>query len=61
MPTNYISTLKYDVFTPAYDFLIANFLREKTFKNGLLGEIQKTPSAVLDIGCGTATLSSMIK
>lgn len=59
---NHIPALKYNWMTQFYDNLISNFLREKTFKSKLIESIASAnPKHILDIGCGTATLSLMLE
>jgi ubiquinone/menaquinone biosynthesis C-methylase UbiE len=60
--SNYIPALKYNWLTQFYDTLINTFLREKTFKSKLIESIKPgNPKHILDIGCGTATLSLMME
>lgn len=60
--TTYIPALKYNWLTKFYDTLIAKFLREKEWKLCFINSFSiKTPHQILDIGCGTATLSLMLK
>ncbi|GAA0564077.1 class I SAM-dependent methyltransferase [Chitinophaga japonensis] len=60
--STYIPALKYNRLTKFYDFLIARFLREKEWKSYLISSFsQSKPLEILDIGCGTATLSLMLK
>lgn len=65
MATNdneYISALKFDLLTPFYDFLIRHTIRENTFKQKLVQEVGlKAGQKALDLGCGTATLSILLK
>lgn len=58
----YIPALRYEWFTPFYDPLMQLFMRESTFKRCLVEQarIQKG-SRLLDMGCGTATLTILIK
>ena len=58
----YIPALGYERFTPFYDQLMQLFMRESTFKRRLVEQagIERS-SRVLDIGCGTATLTILIK
>ncbi len=58
----YIPALSYDWLTPLYDPLIRWTMRESTFKRHLVGQAQiKRAHRVLDLGCGTATLTILIK
>ena len=60
--SNYIPALKYNWLTQFYDGLINTFLREKTFKSKLIESFKsRNPKHILDIGCGTATLSLMME
>ena len=58
----YIPALSYKWLTPFYDQLMELFIQESTFKRCLVEQagIEKN-SRVLDIGCGTATLTILIK
>lgn len=59
---NYIPALKYNWLTQFYDRLLSSFLREKTFKSKLINSFRLiNPKHILDIGCGTATLSLMME
>ncbi|NJD53530.1 MAG: methyltransferase domain-containing protein [Candidatus Methanoperedens sp.] len=65
MDTNYnkyIPALSYKWFTPFYDPIMQLLMRESTFKRSLIeqAKIEKGYN-VLDIGCGTATLTILIK
>lgn len=58
----YIPALKYHWLTNFYDWLICNFFPEKEFKSALLKQANILDGhAVLDFGCGTATLTIMAK
>ncbi|HKR64252.1 MAG TPA: class I SAM-dependent methyltransferase [Thermoanaerobaculia bacterium] len=58
----YIPALGYDALTRFYDPLIRWFLRETTFKSALIKQAQiQTRHRVLDVGCGTGTLTLMTK
>ncbi|MDL5504089.1 MAG: methyltransferase domain-containing protein, partial [Candidatus Methanoperedens sp.] len=58
----YIPALSHERFTPFYDPLMHLFMRESTFKHGLIEQANiKKGYHVLDIGCGTATLTILIK
>lgn len=58
----YIPALKYGWLTPLYDPLLRWVVRESTFKRHLVEEARiKKGQRILDIGCGTATLTIIIK
>ena len=58
----YIPALKYNWLTGLYDTIMEILLKEKTFKMGLVAGLKNPqPIRILDLGCGTATLSIMIK
>lgn len=58
----YIPALRYDWLTPFYDPLLQFMFREKTFKRQLIRQADLRPGQrVLDLGCGTATLTILIK
>ncbi len=60
--STYIPALKYNWLTQFYDGLLSTFLREKTFKSKLIESMKlRNPKHILDIGCGTATLSLMME
>lgn len=60
--STYIPALKYNWLTQFYDGLLSTFLREKTFKSKLIESVKPSnPKHILDIGCGTATLSLMMQ
>ena len=60
--SNYIPALKYNWLTQFYDRLINKFLRENLWKQLLISVIiNRKPEKVLDIGCGTATLTIMLQ
>ena len=61
-PDTYLPALSYDLLTPLYDSLIRLTMPERAFKRRLIeqariGEGQR----VLDLGCGTATLTLLAK
>ena len=58
----YIPALSYDWLTAFYDPVVRWTTREKTFKHRLLQQANIQPAhRVLDLGCGTATLTIAIK
>ncbi len=58
----YSHALRYKILTDFYDPVVAWTCREKTFKRALLEQAFQSPgSRVLDVGCGTATLTIMLK
>lgn len=58
----YIPALRFKFLTPLYDPLLRWGMREETFKNRLIKEARIAPDArVLDLGCGTGTLTILIK
>lgn len=60
--SNYISALRFNWLTSIYDPLIRWTIREEKFKRTLLEQTNILPGHnVLDLGCGTATLTLKIK
>lgn len=58
----YIPALRWNVLTPFYDLLLSKGMREERFKRALIRQAHIQPGqAVLDLGCGTATLTVMLK
>ena len=58
----YIPALDYDWATPLYDFLIRLTMPETAFKRQLIEQAQiNNTLRILDLGCGTATLTLQIK
>lgn len=59
---DYIAPLKYNWLTSFYDPLLRLTLREETFKRQLIRQANIAPGhRVLDLGCGTATLTLLLK
>ncbi|OQP60209.1 hypothetical protein A3860_34600 [Niastella vici] len=60
--STYIPALKYNRLTRLYDPVLEKLLRERAWKPYFINSFtNKKPQRVLDIGCGTATLSLMLK
>lgn len=58
----YIPALSFDFLTPIYDPVVALTTREKSFRPKLVDQIGlKGSERLLDIGCGTATLTIALK
>jgi len=58
----YISALSFRWLTPLYDPLLKWVMREETFKRKLIQRANIQPNmSVLDLGCGTGTLTLMLK
>lgn len=58
MTERYIPALAYGWLTPAYDAVVRYTTRERTFKAALLEQAGlRNGQCVLDLGCGTATLT----
>jgi len=58
----YIPALSFRWLTPLYDPLLKWIMREETFKRKLIQQANIQPGMkVLDLGCGTGTLSLMMK
>lgn len=59
---HYIPALAYRWLTPLYDPVVQWTTRERAFKTALLKQADLRPGArVLDLGCGTATLTLLAK
>jgi ubiquinone/menaquinone biosynthesis C-methylase UbiE len=60
--SKYIPALSWKVLTPFYDTLFKWTMREELFKKRLIEQAQiRSGQRVLDLGCGTGTLTIMIK
>ncbi len=61
-PTKFIPALGFNLLTPLYDLVMQLTMRELTFKRRLIEQMGVEKShRVLDLGCGTATLTILIK
>ncbi|HUP91866.1 MAG TPA: class I SAM-dependent methyltransferase [Solimonas sp.] len=61
-PSGYVPALAYDWLTPAYDVVVRWTTRERRFKQALLEQAQLAAGQrVLDLACGTATLTILAK
>src|SRR5215210_2922488 len=59
---SYIPALSHDWLTPLYDQLIGWTMPEASFKRHLIKQADiKSGHRVLDVGCGSATLTLLIK
>lgn len=62
MNIRYIPALSFKWLTPLYDPLLKWVMREETFKRKLIQHANILPNMnVLDLGCGTGTLTLMLK
>jgi ubiquinone/menaquinone biosynthesis C-methylase UbiE len=60
--SKYIPALSFKVLTPLYDVFFKLTMREELFKGRLIKEARiQSGHKVLDLGCGTGTLTIMIK
>ena len=58
----YLKALRFDALTPLYDFVIRHTLPETEFKRHLVRQADiHDGQRILDLGCGTATLSVLMK
>jgi precorrin-6B methylase 2 len=58
----YIPALSWKVLTPFYDTFFKLTMQEESFKRRLIEQAQIRPGQrVLDLGCGTGTLTVMVK
>ncbi|HKZ93041.1 MAG TPA: methyltransferase domain-containing protein [Candidatus Bathyarchaeia archaeon] len=58
----YIPAFSHSFLTPAYDFMMKWAARESAFKPQLIKQARIEPeNRVLDVGCGTATLTILLK
>ncbi len=61
-PSKFIPALGFNLLTPLYDLVMQLTMRELTFKRRLVEQMEIEKShRVLDLGCGTATLTILIK
>ncbi len=59
---NYIPALSYDLLTPFYDPVVRFTTRESAFKKALIEQCRiEAEHRVLDLACGTGTLTVLIK
>jgi ubiquinone/menaquinone biosynthesis C-methylase UbiE len=61
-PARYIPALSFHWLTPLYDPVLRWVMREETFKRSLVQQAGLQPGmGVLDLGCGTGTLTILVK
>jgi len=61
-PADYLTAIGSDLLLPLYDPVLRWIMREAAFKGRLIAGARIDPGMrVLDLGCGTATLTMMIK
>ena len=59
---SYLPALRFHALTPLYDWVLRCLMQEERFKSVLIQEAQIRPGQrVLDLGCGTATLTILVK
>ena len=62
MSSPYIPALRFRALTPWYDFIIQATIRERAFKSRLIQSASIRPQDhILDLGCGTGTLTLLLK
>lgn len=62
MSNRYIPALRFKWLTPLYDPLLKWVMREETFKRHIVQRVNPQPAMdLLDLGCGTGTLTLMLK
>jgi ubiquinone/menaquinone biosynthesis C-methylase UbiE len=58
----YIPALRFRALTPWYDFIIQATIRERAFKSKLIQQASlHSEDRILDLGCGTGTLTILLK